>query len=211
MPNDELLFEKYLVELIAWNQKFNLTAITDPEGIKTKHFADSLLLLEHLELTDETVIDVGAGAGFPGIPLKITCPGIKLTLLEATRKKVGFLEHIIKTLGLTGTAAVWARAEDYAASHREAFDLAVARAVADLRILAELCLPLVKVGGTFAAWKEVAIEPEIASAQKALGVLGGELSAVEQHPRRSLLIIKKVRPTPPRYPRRPGVAKKQPL
>lgn len=205
------LFDLYLSELVEWNGKFNLTAITEPEAIKEKHFADSLLLLEHLPLTNESVVDVGAGAGFPGIPLKIACPGIKLTLLEATKKKVGFLDHLVKTLGLVGAEAVWARAEDYAGTHRESFDLAVARAVADLRVLAELCLPLVKVGGIFAAWKETAIEPEIASAQKAVALLGGEISAVIKYPRRSLLIIKKVRPTPPQYPRRPGVAKKQPL
>jgi len=205
------LFDLYLNELVEWNKKFNLTAITEPEAIKEKHFADSLLLLEHLPLTNESVVDVGAGAGFPGIPLKIARPGLKLTLLEATKKKVGFLDHLIKTLGLAGAEAVWARAEDYAGTHRESFDLAVARAVADLRVLAELCLPLVKVGGAFAAWKEVAIEPEVESAQKAVALLGGEISAVIKHPRRSLLIIKKVRPTPPQYPRRPGVAKKQPL
>ena len=209
--NDELLFEKYLSELIAWNKKFNLTAITAPEEIRKKHFEDSLLLLEHLTLTNESVVDIGAGAGFPGIPLKIARPGIKLTLLEATKKKVGFLEHISKTLGLTETEAVWARAEDYAASRRESFDLAVARAVADLRVLAELCLPLVKVGGLFVAWKEAAIEPEIEQSRNALTVLGGELSAVKKYPQRSLLLIKKVRPTPPRYPRRPGVAKNNPL
>jgi 16S rRNA (guanine527-N7)-methyltransferase len=200
-------FDLYLNELVEWNQKFNLTSITDPAEIKKKHFADSLLLLEHLTLTNESVVDVGAGAGFPGIPLKLACPGIKLTLLEATKKKVGFLDHIIKTLGLTETAAVWTRAEDF----RGEFDLAVARAVADLRVLAELCLPLVKVGGLFVAWKEVAIEPEIESARRALKLLGGELSAVKKHPQRSLLLIKKVRPTPHQYPRRPGVAKKQPL
>jgi 16S rRNA (guanine527-N7)-methyltransferase len=205
------LFDLYLKELVEWNRKFNLTAITAPEEIRTKHFADSLLLLEHQRLTDESVVDVGAGAGFPGIPLKIACPGIKLTLLEATKKKIGFLEHIIKTLGLNDVRAVWARAEDFAADHREKFDLAVARAVADLRVLAELCLPLVRVGGLFIAWKEAAIEPEIALAGHALAELGGELRETAKHPRRSLLIIKKVHPTPPRYPRRPGLAKKQPL
>jgi 16S rRNA (guanine527-N7)-methyltransferase len=114
-------------------------------------------------------------------------------------------------LDLKETEAVWARAEDYARDHREKYDLAVARAVADLRVLAELCLPLVRVGGRFAAWKEAAIEPEVELARKALSKLGGELVEIGKHPRRSLLIIKKVRPTPPRYPRRPGVAKTDPL
>jgi len=211
MTNYELLFEKYLTELIAWNKKFNLTAITDPEAIKKKHFADSLLLLEHLTLTSETVVDVGAGAGFPGIPLKLTCPGIKLTLLEATKKKVGFLDHLIKTLCLADTNAVWARAEDYAAAQRENFDLAVARAVADLRVLAELCLPLVKVGGQFVAWKEVDIAAELAAAEPAITKLGGRFREAKVHPQRSLVFIDKIGPTPAAFPRRAGLAKKRPL
>ena len=108
------LFNLYLQELLEWNKKFNLTAITDPDEIRRKHFEDSLLLLQTVQLTNESVVDVGAGAGFPGIPLKITCPGIKLTLLEATKKKVDFLKHLIQVLDLTDTEAVWARAEDFA-------------------------------------------------------------------------------------------------
>lgn len=211
MTNAELLFDEYLNELIEWNKKFNLTAITDPAEIRRKHFHDSLTILKILPLSCEKVIDVGAGAGFPGLPLKIACPDIKLTLLEATKKKVEFLDHIIKTLKLKDTEAVWARAEDYAREHREIFDLAVARAVADLRVLAELCLPLVRVGGLFVTWKEEEIDAEVAAAQKAIGLLGGRLREIKKLPRRSLVIIAKATPAPPAYPRRAGLAKKRPL
>lgn len=162
-------------------------------------------------MTDQSVVDVGAGAGFPGIPLKIACPEIKLTLVEATRKKVEFLDHIIKTLGLKEAKAVWARAEEFALTNREQFDVAVARAVADLRVLAELCLPLVKVGGFFVAYKEVGIEPEIDAARPAISTLGGQLRAVKKFPRRSLVIIDKIKAAPAGYPRRAGIAKKKPL
>jgi len=217
------LFNLYLQELIAWNKKFNLTAITNPAEIKKKHFEDSLLLLQSpqhpnnqttyppINLTTQSVIDIGAGAGFPGIPLKLACPDIKLTLIEATKKKVEFLQHIIKTLGLTEAEAVWARAEEFAKDYREAFDLAVARAVADLRILSELCLPFVKVGGLFIAYKEEKIEAEIEQAAKAIETLGGRLKEVRKFPARSLVIIEKNAPTPLKYPRRPGMANKRPL
>ena len=209
--NEGESFEIYLRELIEWNKKFNLTSLTDPEAIRQKHFEDSLLLLQAVKLSDQTVVDVGAGAGFPGLPLKIVCPQIKLTLVEATRKKVNFLAHLIKTLGLKEAHAVWARAEEFALSHREKFDVAVARAVADLRVLAELCLPLVRVGGIFVAYKEVGIEPEIAAARPAIKELGGQLKEVLKFPQRSLVIIDKLAATPARYPRRAGIAKKKPL
>ncbi len=205
------LFNLYLSELVEWNKKFNLTAITDPDEIEKKHFEDSLLLLSVLKLADQSVVDVGAGAGFPGLPLKLACPGLKLTLVEATKKKVAFLDHMIQLLGLTDCTAVWARAEDYAAEHREVFDLALARAVAPLNTLCEYCLPLVRVGGLFVAYKEVAVEPEIAAARRALERLGGRLSEVKKFPQRSLVLIEKVAPTPPDFPRRAGVAKKKPL
>ncbi|MBN3032548.1 MAG: 16S rRNA (guanine(527)-N(7))-methyltransferase RsmG [Candidatus Saganbacteria bacterium] len=211
MTNEGILFEKYLEELIAWNKKFNLTSITDPAAIRQKHFADSLLLLDVLELNDQAVVDVGAGAGFPGLPLKIACPGIKLTLVEATKKKVAFLDHIIKSLDLHGCTAVWARAEEYARKHREEFDLAVARAVAPLNALCEYCLPLVRPGGVFAAYKQVAVEAEAAAAERALKLLGGRRREIRTFPRRSLVIIDKLASTPPGYPRPAGIAKKRPL
>jgi 16S rRNA (guanine527-N7)-methyltransferase len=210
-PNERELFDIYLKELIAWNQKFNLTSITDPEAIRLKHFADSLLLLQIIKLTGQSVVDVGAGAGFPGLPLKIACPEIKLTLIEATRKKAGFLNHMIRALGLKETAAVWGRAEEFAAAHRESFDLALARAVADLTLLAEYCLPLVRVGGVFVAYKQVAVEAEIAAAGAALKRLGGRVREIRKFPLRSLVVIDKVGPTPAGYPRPAGIAKKKPL
>jgi 16S rRNA (guanine527-N7)-methyltransferase len=188
------LFNLYLQELVAWNEKFNLTAITDPDEIRRKHFEDSLLLLQVIKLTNEAVIDVGAGAGFPGLPLKIACPGIRLTLLDATRKKVNFMDHIIKTLGLKNTVAVWGRAEKYAEDHREKFDVAVSRATAKLNLLCEYCLPFLKVGGQMFAYKGERIEEEIKAAEPALRTFGGELKEVRRFPMRSLVIIEKKHP-----------------
>lgn len=186
------LFDTYLKELIDWNQKFNLTAITDPEEIRKKHFADSLLLLKVLPLTNQSVVDVGAGAGFPGLPLKIACPEIKLTLLEATRKKVTFLNHIIQALDLKNAEAVWTRAEDFVCLRQEKFDIAVARAVAKLDLLCEYCLPLVKPGGIFVAYKQEAVEEEAADAQKAIKKFGGNLKEIKKFPLRSLVFIEKL-------------------
>lgn len=211
MSNEGILFNKYLAELIGWNKNFNLTSITDPEKIRQKHFEDSLLLLRTFQLTNESVVDVGAGAGFPGIPLKIACPGIKLTLIDSVRKKVEFLKCIINVLDLKDTEAVWARAEDFAAKSRERFDLAVSRAVAKLNILCEYCLPLVKVGGVFIAYKGVEIEEEAEEAANAIEVLGGKLKETKKFPSRSLVIIEKAKATPLKYPRRAGMAKKKPL
>lgn len=211
------LFEIYLKELLAWNQKFNLTSITDPGEIRLKHFEDSLALLQILKLTDESVVDIGAGAGFPGIPLKIVCPDIKLTLVEATRKKAEFLKHLVAKLTLKEVAVLWGRAEEIAKNKREAFDLAVSRAVAKLNILSEYCLPFVKIGGQFIAYKEENVEAEVASAQKAIERLGGKIKAIikvklpNSDLTRSLVLIEKIAPTPPAFPRRPGMAKKNPL
>jgi 16S rRNA (guanine527-N7)-methyltransferase len=187
-------FDNYLKELLEWNEKFNLTAITDPDEIRRKHFEDSLLLLQVIKLTNESVIDVGAGAGFPGIPLKIVCPDIHLTLIDSTRKKVDFMNHVISTLGLKDTAAVWARAEEYAGDHREKFDVAVSRATAKLNVLCGYCLPFLKSGGMMAAYKGEKIEEEIKSAEPALRKWGGEFKAVKRFPMRSLVIIEKKYP-----------------
>jgi len=203
--------ELYLAELIEWNKKFNLTSITDPEEIRKKHFEDSLLLLQAIQLTNESVADVGAGAGFPGIPLKIACPGIKLTLIDSVKKKVEFMQHMIKTLDLKDAEAVWSRAEDFAAKNRERFDLAVSRAVAKLNVLCEYCLPLIKVGGFFISYKEEKVEAEVEAAGKAIETLGGKLKEIKKFPLRSLVIIEKAKLTPLKYPRRAGMAKKKPL
>lgn len=186
-------FEKYIAELIAWNQKFNLTAITDPKEIRRKHFEDSLLLLQVLPLKSESVIDIGSGAGFPGLPLKIVCPGIKLTLLEATRKKTEFLKHLVELLELKDVEIIWGRAEEQA---RPIYDLAVARAVAKMDVLAGYCLPFVKRGGFFIAYKQDQVEAEVKAAEKTIKKLGGKLKEIKKVPLgemvRSLVMIEKI-------------------
>lgn len=205
------MFDIYLRELLEWNKKFNLTSITDPEEIRRKHFDDSLLLLQTIQLNNQSVIDVGTGAGFPGIPLKIACPKIKLTLLEATRKKIEFLKHLVSILDLKDVEIIWGRAEEVAKEKREVFDVAVSRAVAKLNVLCEYCLPFVKIGGMFVAYKEEKVEEEVKAAEKAIQILGGKLKEIKKFPLRSLVIIEKVSKTPPKYPRRAGMAKKKPL
>lgn len=211
------MFEIYLKELLAWNKKYNLTAITDPEEIRIKHFEDSLALLQAIQLTNQSVIDVGTGAGFPGIPLKIVCPGIKLTLLEATKKKVEFLKHIVSALNLADVEIIRGRAEEIAKGKRETFDIVVSRAVAKLNVLCEYCLPFVKIGGMFVAYKEKKVEEEVAKASKAIEILGGRLKEIKKVKLpnsdivRSLVIIEKTSPTPSNFPRRAGMAKKRPL
>ena len=215
LNNDQ--FQIYLNELLNWNKKVNLTTITDPEEIRLKHFTDSLALLETLPLTNQTVVDIGSGAGFPGIPLKIACPEIKLTLIEARQKKVEFLKHLVKILQLKEVEIIWDRAEQVAKTKRECFDLAVARAIAKLNVLSEYCLPLVKINGLFVAYKEQEIEEEAKQAESAFGLLGGKLKEIKKYKLgnsdifRSLVIVKKISPTPKKFPRRPGMAKKKPL
>ncbi len=211
------MFDLYLKELLAWNKKFNLTAITDPEEIRIKHFEDSLTILQTIKLTNQSVIDVGTGAGFPGIPLKIVCPELKLTLLEATQKKVEFLKHIVSVLNLQDVEIFWGRAEEIAKGKRESFDIALSRAVAKLNVLCEYCLPLVKIGGMFIAYKEKEIEKEVEESKNAIHILGGKIKEIKKVKLpnsdiiRSLVIIEKISPTPPRFPRRAGMAKKKPL
>jgi 16S rRNA (guanine527-N7)-methyltransferase len=168
-------------------------------------------------LTKESIIDVGAGAGFPGLPLKIKCPGIKLTLLEATGKKVEFLREIVHKLGLNDVKVIKGRAEEVGQEQREIYDIAVARAVAKLNVLAEYCLPFVKVGGLFIAYKEEKIADEVAQANKAFEILGGKLKEIKQVKlkgsdiMRSLVIVEKISPTPHKYPRRSGQPAKKAL
>jgi 16S rRNA (guanine527-N7)-methyltransferase len=211
------MFEEYLKELLEWNKKFNLTSITNPEEIRLKHFEDSLSLLQATNLTNQNMIDIGAGAGFPGIPLKIKRPQIQLTLVEATCKKVEFLRHIVNKLGLKNVEIVWGRAEEIAKEKREQYDIAISRAVAKLNVLSELCLPFVKVGGIFIAYKEEKVEDEVKASENAIKLLGGKLKEIKKVTLpnsdiiRSLVIIEKISPTPEKYPRRPGMAKKRPL
>jgi len=232
--NEEHLraFEIYYRELVAWNEKFNLTAITDYDQVQIKHFLDSLTCLlavrspksevlgRTLDLGAETkAIDIGAGGGFPGLPLKIVCPGLRLTLLEATGKKVGFLEHIVGRLGLEGVEVIKGRAEELGrdAAHRGGYDLALARAVAELPILVEYALPFCRPGGLFVAQKGARGDAEARAAEGAIAALGGVLRRIvhlELPPLaepRSLVVIEKIAPTPEKYPRRPGIPSKRPI
>ena len=210
-------FSLYLDELSSWNKKFNLTAITKEEEITAKHFIDSLTLTEAVSLSDQDLIDIGSGAGFPGIPLKIVFPDLKLTLIDSVKKKVDFQNHIITLLKLKDTKAVWGRAEDLAKDLRESFDIAASRAVAKLRELLEYSLPFVKVGGLFVAMKEEKIEDEVDGSANALKTLGGRIKEIkkialpETNIVRSLVIIEKIEKTPTKYPRRAGMAGKRPL
>ncbi|MFA4904911.1 MAG: 16S rRNA (guanine(527)-N(7))-methyltransferase RsmG [Candidatus Margulisiibacteriota bacterium] len=181
------LFNLYLNELLKWNRKFNLTAITDPEEIKVRHFEDSLSVLQAVELTDQKVVDIGAGAGFPGIPLKIARPNIKLTLIEATRKKVEFLKHLIAALELKDAEAVWGRAEDLP-QYFGKFDVAVARAVAKLPILIKYCLPYLKPGGVFIAQKQDQVEEEAVALKVKYRIVKVMVGGVK----RSLVVIGKL-------------------
>ena len=233
-------FSLYMNELLRWNQRANLTAIVSPEGIQTKHFLDSLTCLLGFPGIDPgaswnraagdlvqrlnrgrglSCIDVGSGAGFPGLPLKICLPEMKLTLIESIGKKTAFLSHMVEMLKLENSRVITARAEDLAKvpGERERYDVAVARAVSRLAVLAELCLPFCRVGGRVVAPKKGEIGQEIDEARHAVQLLGGRygpsvpisLSLLEEG--RSLVIMEKVFPTPRQYPRRAGMPTKRPL
>lgn len=213
-------FQIYADELIAWNTHTNLTAIIEPEAIEVRHFADSLSCLKAIKPRQGLhLIDVGTGAGFPGLPLKIICPGINLTLVEATGKKVDFLAHVVERLGLSGVTLINERVEALGqmAEHREQYDWVLARAVAGMRTLAEYLLPLCKVGGHCLAQKGETAPQEVAEAQQAISLLGGRLVRLTQVEwptvarTHYLIDIEKVAATPPKYPRRPGIPSKRPL
>jgi 16S rRNA (guanine527-N7)-methyltransferase len=213
-------FETYLEELTLWNQRFNLTAIEDPDEIVVKHFLDSLSCATVVDLrAARSLIDVGTGAGFPGLALKIVFPHLRLVLLDSLEKRLRFLDRLAARLGLQDVTTLHARAEEAgrAPEWREGFDVVTARAVARLDALCEYCLPFAAVGGTFVAQKGPQVKDELAQAARALRILGGGTPAV--HPltlpgsdvRRSLIAIPKVAATPSAYPRRPGSARKHPL
>lgn len=210
----------YEKELMEWNQKFNLTAIRDVESIRTKHFLDSYsCVLAWKANPPKRLVDVGTGAGFPGIPLKIVYPTLQVTLVESVGKKAMFCQHVIQTLGLENIEVIQTRAEDLGQKpeHREAYDWAVARAVANLNILSEYLLPLVKLGGTMLAQKGESGPAEAQSAEKAMKLLGGKLKQlIPVHlpgvaDDRYLVLVDKVAATPPKYPRKAGIPMKTPL
>jgi 16S rRNA (guanine527-N7)-methyltransferase len=212
-------YETYYRDLVDWNQRINLTSITDYEEVQLKHFLDSLTVSEAISFNNQNVIDVGTGAGFPGIALKIAFPDIKLTLLEATVKKTKFLEYIVSKLGLTDVTIIADRAETAAhdIQYREQFDVVLSRAVAALSTLVELTLPFCKVGGICVALKKGDIQDELKKATKAIEVVGGQLKEVkavdsdELNDNRWLVIIEKTKAAPAQYPRRPGMPEKRPL
>lgn len=219
-PRQVSAFQCYERELLEWNAKFNLTAIRDSEGIRTKHFLDSLTCLTAWrDRPPQSLIDMGTGAGFPGIPIKIICPRLKLTLVDSVGKKLDFCRHVASTLGLQEVNFVQARAEEIGLQrdHRERYDWAVARAVASMSVLAEYLLPLVKVGGAVLAQKGESGPHEAHTAEKAIQILGGHLRqiipvllpgvAAEHY----LVVIDKISATPPGYPRRVGLPTKRPI
>ena len=217
-PTQLAQFETYAAELRRWNERVNLTAIVDESGIVTRHFLDSLRCARSWGMAPQSLVDIGAGAGFPGLPLKILRPELQLTLVESIAKKAAFLRHIVDTLALTNVEIVVARAEMAGRdpAQRERYDVAVARAVAELRILAEYCLPLCRIGGRFLAPKGARIENELQAALPAIVQLGGRLVAIEpvelsELEPRTLVIIEKITSTPPQFPRAPGVPAKRPL
>ena len=220
-PEQLAAFERYKKELIDWNNRFNLTAIRDESGIEIKHFLDSLTCILAFEPGNppRSLIDVGTGAGFPGIPLKLIYPHLRLTLVESVQKKAGFCEHIADTLGLRQVTVLAQRAEEVGqdSKHREAYDVATARAVAPMPTLVEYLLPLVHVGGMVIMQKGENAPAETQQSEKAIARLGGRLRkiipislplVVED---RYLVVLDKVAQTPSAYPRRTGVPAKQPL
>jgi 16S rRNA (guanine527-N7)-methyltransferase len=213
-------FEQYERTLLEWNMRFNLTAIRDPEEVRIKHFLDSLTCLIAMRDTPiERVIDIGSGAGFPGIPLKIICPAVRMTLVESVGKKADFLRNTVKVLGLENVNIMQERAETLGqmSIHRERYDWALGRAVAIMAVLAEYLLPLVKVGGKVLAMKGESGPAEAHAAEHAMRLMGGHLrqlipvtlpTVVEDH---YLVVVDKVAATPQSYPRRIGVPSKKPL
>ena len=213
-------FLRYYELLVEWNGFMNLTAITDYDEVMKKHFVDSLSLIKTFDVTKKVkVIDVGTGAGFPGLALKIAYPNLQVTLLDSLNKRINFLNEVITQLGLTGVETVHGRAEDFAKPDklRGKFDLCVSRAVANMSTLSEYCLPFVKVGGEFISYKSEKISEELETATKAISILGGkfdrstEFNLPDSDIYRNLVVIIKVKESPKKYPRKAGLPSKEPI
>lgn len=213
-------FEKYFEMLVEKNKVMNLTGITEKDEVIEKHFIDSLSCEKVINFQEiNSVIDVGTGAGFPGLPIKIAFPHLKVVLMDSLNKRVGFLQEVIDELGLENIQALHDRAEDLARNpeYREQFDLCVSRAVANLSILSEYCLPFVKKGGEFVSYKSGKVNEEIEEAKNAIQILGGKIENIQLFNlpgtdiERALVVIKKENVTPEKYPRKAGAAEKKPL
>ena len=213
-------FIKYKDMIKEWNQKINITAITEDSEIIKKHFIDSIKMFKFSPLSEaKSIIDIGTGGGFPGIPIKIINEDKEVVLLDSLNKRIKFLDEVIKTLNLPNIATIHGRAEDFAqeVKYREKFDVAVSRAVANMTTLSELCLPYVKFNGYFVAMKGPSVEEEILNAKNALNILGGKIEDIIQVSiedsdlKHNLVIVKKIKNTPKAYPRQAGTANKNPL
>lgn len=208
---------RYAELLVEKNKVMNLTAITEPHDIATLHFLDSVAMLTLADLKGKKMADVGTGAGFPGMPLRIVEPSLRLTLLDSLNKRIDFLKEVCEDLGLNDVECIHGRAEEFAASHREDYDVVTSRAVANLQMLSELCLPLVKVGGYFLSMKAVDSEQEVNDAKNAIKTLGGQIEKVVDYAipgtdvQHRLIFIKKIKETPKKYPRAFAKIKKNPL
>lgn len=211
-------FYQYMNLLIEWNEKINLTAIVEPKEIILKHFMDSLTIIKHIE-QNKTVIDIGTGAGFPGIPIKIMREDLKITLLDSLNKRINFLDEVIQKLELKNITAVHARIEEYAKNkqYREKYDIVTSRAVANLTTLSEYMLPMVAVKGMAICMKGSEVNEEILKSKNSIKLLGGEISKIEEFTlpksdhKRNLILVKKIKQTPSKYPRKPGIPSKEPL
>ncbi len=218
-PENADKFHKYYELLVEWNEKINLTAITEEDDVAVKHFLDSLNAAKGIVEDGMSVIDVGTGAGFPGLPVKIANPGISLTLVDSLNKRIGFLCEVISSLGLTDVETVHSRAEDLGINkdYREKYDVCVSRAVANLTTLCELCLPFVKVGGLFVSLKGPKAQEEAEEAKRAIELLGGSLTDIKSYDlsdtdlNHNIVIIKKISHTPTKYPRKAPKPSKEPL
>lgn len=213
-------FDLYFKMLVEWNEKINLTALTSVEDVYLKHFYDSISAAFYVDFTKKLhICDVGAGAGFPSIPIKICFPNLKVTIVDSLKKRIGFLNELASALELDGVAFHHSRAEDFGANptYRESFDVVMARAVARMSVLSELCMPLNKINGVFIAMKGAQANEELGDSEKAIKQLGGEIKHIhtftlpEEDSERSIIIVDKKRKTPKKYPRKAGTPNKNPI